>query len=363
MSQAEKNSNIKNSDLETKNKKRPANSPLSEGVADCTGIYRTDNDNSLKGTFNIGYSNGQCTFKRKKKRVIRNTVSSSLSDYPDMSFTHQNPFPVQSTSPTHYGFPMPPMLSMTTPPWATEILDEVKQLKSKLKTMENIEKTVNMINSKVGNLESKFKTLEIRVSDTEKACEYQSNAYEANMVEMKSTKDELKNLKRKCDSLESSSKYLVGEKEKIESKLDEMESRSMRVNLLFYGVTEEEHENCTSRVKNVCKDILGMPEADTYLIERAQRIGKKGSKPRPILVSYHYFAEREAVRLKSYDKSGELRAAGVGIGIQLPKAIRDARKPLYDVMENAKKAGKTVRFVGKNLFINGKLYKPEGMEH
>jgi hypothetical protein len=106
-----------------------------------------------------------------------------------------------------------------------------------------------------------------------------------------------------------------------------------------------------------------MSEADTYLIERAQRIGEKGSKSRPILVSYHYFAEREAVRLKSYDKSGELKAAGVGIRIQLPKAIRDARKPLYDVMDNAKKAGKTVRFVGKNLFINGKLYKPEGMEH
>jgi hypothetical protein len=76
----------------------------------------------------------------------KNVISKNSSDNPDMSFTHQNLFPVLSTSPTHYGFLMSPMLSITTLQCATEILDEVEQLKSSLKTMENIEKAVNMIN-------------------------------------------------------------------------------------------------------------------------------------------------------------------------------------------------------------------------
>lgn len=81
-----------------------------------------------------------------------------------------------------------------------------------------------------------------------------------------------------------------------------------------------------------------MPEADTHLFESVKRVSpKRGSKPRPILATYHYFSEREAVRLQSYDKSEELKAAGYGIGIQLPESIRDARKPLYEPMKEAKK--------------------------
>ncbi|XP_045160700.1 uncharacterized protein LOC123525618 [Mercenaria mercenaria] len=172
-----------------------------------------------------------------------------------------------------------------------------------------------------------------------------------------------KHYEKKCDSLEPSSKHLEHEKEKLESKLDDMESRSMKVNLLFYGIPEQEFEECTARVKSVCKDTLQMPEAETYLIEHSQRVGRKGAKPRPILVTYHYFSEREKVRLKSYEKSDELKTAVYGTGIQLPKAIREARKSLYVTMDTARKAGKNVRLAGKNLYIDGKLHKPEGTEN
>jgi hypothetical protein len=42
----------------------------------------------------------------------------------------------------------------------------------------------------------------------------------------------------------------------------------------------------------------------------------------------------------------------------LPKAIREARKSLYGPMNDAKIAGKPVKFVGKQLFIDGQLYRP-----
>jgi hypothetical protein len=46
------------------------------------------------------------------------------------------------------------------------------------------------------------------------------------------------------------------------------------------------------------------------------------------------------------------------VGIHLPRAIRDARKPLYPAMESAKKERKQVRFVGRNLYINNVLHIP-----
>ena len=52
-----------------------------------------------------------------------------------------------------------------------------------------------------------------------------------------------------------------------------------------------------------------------------------------------------------------MKAANQGVGAQIPKEIRDARKPLYPAMKQAKDAGKNVRFVGKKLLIDGAEYK------
>lgn len=362
-------------DENSKNKKRPANSPLSDSVDSIaeSSASVTRARRAVTGSFNIGLVDGlsndqplnQSIRRRKKYKAVDKTTESfdetrSPSLFTAMPVNQQSPFSMsqptfmQGGSPSHFGFPLQP----PTPPWAMQILEDIQELKLKLKSIENIEKTVNTINSKVSNLETKYKSLETRVTDTEKACQYQSNFQETAKQEIKSTHDELKTLKKKCDSLDSKSKVLEKEKDELESKLDDIESKSLRTNLLFYGIAEQDTENCINSVKDVCKSILDMPDASQHLIERANRIGRKsGGKPRPILATYHYYAEREAVRLKSYDKADDLKKAGFGVGIHLTKSIRDARKPLYEPMRQAKQEGKRVKFVGKKLYINDTLYR------
>jgi hypothetical protein len=75
------------------------------------------------------------------------------------------------------------------------------------------------------------------------------------------------------------------------------------------------------------------------------------------VVKFHYPAEREIVRQSSFDRADTLRAAKKGVGAQLPRSVREARKPLYPVMKKAKNEHKTVKFVGKKLFINGEEYQ------
>jgi hypothetical protein len=53
------------------------------------------------------------------------------------------------------------------------------------------------------------------------------------------------------------------------------------------------------------------------------------------------------VRAASFDLAGDLKKAERGIGIQLPESVREARKQLHPIMENAKKDGKTVNFIGE----------------
>lgn len=74
------------------------------------------------------------------------------------------------------------------------------------------------------------------------------------------------------------------------------------------------------------------------------------------MVEFHYFTDREIIRKAPFGFADELKAANLGIGAQIPKQIRDARKQLYPAMKQAKEDGKTVKFVGKKMYIDGREY-------
>jgi len=166
----------------------------------------------------------------------------------------------------------------------------------------------------VTNLETKYRALEKRVVDTEKSSEFHARSFDENNKHIKTTQDQLKHLIKQCDSLVTKSNMLREEKETMETKLDELECQSLRENLLFYGLPENDIKNCVSTIKELCTKVLKITSAKDHLIEKAHRIGRKShGKPRPILASYHYIAERD-VRLKSYDKADDLKTAGYGVG-------------------------------------------------
>lgn len=97
------------------------------------------------------------------------------------------------------------------------------------------------------------------------------------------------------------------------------------------------------------------------LFDRAHRVGARpGPKPRPIVVKFHYYHERELVRKRSFDYSETLKSGNMGIGAQLPKETREARKQYYPAMKKAKSEGKKVKFVGSKLYIEGVEYVQAG---
>ena len=76
------------------------------------------------------------------------------------------------------------------------------------------------------------------------------------------------------------------------------------------------------------------------------------------MAKFHYHQQREAVRQKSYDFSEDLKNANLGVGMQWPQQIREARKTLYPIMQREKNNGKTVKLVRDKLFVNGVEYVP-----
>ena len=101
--------------------------------------------------------------------------------------------------------------------------------------------------------------------------------------------------------------------------------------------------------------MLHFHNASNILFDRVHRVGQKSAKTRPIVAKFHYFTDSEKVRKTSFDYTNELKAANLGIGAQIPKEIRDARKPLYPAMKKLTME-KNVKFVEKKLFINDAEY-------
>ena len=146
----------------------------------------------------------------------------------------------------------------------------------------------------------------------------------------------------------------------------------MRENLIFYGIREAgnvhaqsgvapvdpQAENCDIAVKEFIEKNLKM-DTSNLLFDRAHRLGNRiSSKPRPIIVKFHYFHDREKVRSTAYNLRNELKNANLGVGVQLPKEWCEARKKLYPVMQAEKRQGHSVKFVGEKLYVNGHPYKP-----
>ena len=77
-----------------------------------------------------------------------------------------------------------------------------------------------------------------------------------------------------------------------------------------------------------------MDRAYQLKFDRVHRVGpKSAAKVCPIVAKFHYYDQREQVRKLSFDSSEALKTAKQGVGAQLPKEVRDARKPLYPIMK------------------------------
>ena len=117
------------------------------------------------------------------------------------------------------------------------------------------------------------------------------------------------------------------------------------------------HDSSDAGMKPI-NDKLSITDDITF--DRVHRVGPASAKkPRPIVAKFHYHKQREQIRQKGYAERDTLKLLDLGVGVQLPKEIRETRKLLYPVMKREEKRGKTVRLVSDRLYINNVLYNPD----
>ena len=141
----------------------------------------------------------------------------------------------------------------------------------------------------------------------------------------------------------------------------DLEARSRRNNLIFWGHVEMSDENCFFAVREFIKRHLDL-DADKMYIARAHRLGPRKighmAPRRPIIANFRDYCDTDIIMSRAY----MLKNTPFSIGYDLPKEIKDARKRLWDEVKRIRQTSPRVKFqivYPAKLLIEGRVVRDE----
>ena len=272
------------------------------------------------------------------------------------------------------------------PPWAANMCKQLQNIQLQLETQDKrwhfVEGQLQSQNARMTNIETQITNLS---NLGQKVTQNTNN--------VQSVKAELNNMKTKFDNYEDSVNYyndicdtiiskntdidarikdlsdklssVEDKQERNDEQLLDIQWRSMRENLIFAGIPEPqlavgERKNCEALIKDFIKEQMRIDRE--IQIDRVHRLGRYRRDqpfPRPIVVKFTFFKDKEIVR-QAAPKT--LIGTRYRVNEHFPAEIENRRKLLYPVVKSARQTeSNRVKLVRDKLFINGEQYIPDSL--
>lgn len=173
----------------------------------------------------------------------------------------------------------------------------------------------------------------------------------------KGLSEKLEKQEQKITKLEEENMRLRESLKQLEGKQDDLENRSRRNNLIFYGVPENQNtpetwDDCGRKILDIIVNDIKLEGITDRDVERAHRLGGQFGK-RPIIVKFMHFRVKEKILLARRN----LKGTNIFINEDFSTKIRQEREILTAEMKNAREKGDTATVTFNKLKINGKIYK------
>lgn len=165
-----------------------------------------------------------------------------------------------------------------------------------------------------------------------------------------------KELHTSIQSLSDQMQRITAENKLLKETVLDLQTRSMRDNLIFSGLPETNNENPETVVKEFMKTQLKIPPETLRNItfHRVHRFGKStNASHRPIVAKFEHFQDKLLVK----SKGKELKGTKFGLNEQFPKEINERRKVLYPIMKEHRIKNIRTSLVVDKLYINGQLFR------
>ncbi|KAK3091039.1 hypothetical protein FSP39_016696 [Pinctada imbricata] len=308
-------------------------------IAQISGIFR-EVDQVLNGE----YATPNTKNTEKEQSEIAETMSEITTSTPTNKVTFS--IPGQNDEPVRYLIERSDKLSEKLDFVIAKLnkLDMIEQRLDRFEGSMECDKSLQFMSDKVDDFNSQIKKLKEECSgiqDKLKGLE-KIDSLERERIRHEST---IENLLKSVSNLKHENKAL-GET------VTDLKWRSMKNNLLFFGIPGETHtENAEEKLRYFLSRELGITEKIEF--GNVHRFGRfKRDQDRPIVARFLYHQERAMI----LDSAYKLKGSRFSIREQFPLEMEEKRKELYPIARRFRESGNRVKIVRDKLFVNGRLY-------
>ena len=163
--------------------------------------------------------------------------------------------------------------------------------------------------------------------------------------------EQIGDLQRENELLREVNGEMMERVKMMERQMDDLENRSRRNNLVFYGMNKlqgETNADLEFRLKELCTDKLEF--SDDVEFDRVHRTSAKPNAP--VIARCTFYRDKISI-LKEKKK---LKGTNIFVGEDYSRGVREIRKILSKLMKEKKAAGQSVSMVYDHLVMNGKKY-------
>ena len=237
------------------------------------------------------------------------------------------------------------------------LIQRLDNIDTKLTQLEGIQLSVNKITGRLDQMDLRIQNVECKMKGIEESREFDSTSVD----EIKQKHIELDSFKAKISEFEHNQNKIS---QAIQRDITDIKGRSMRDNLLFFGIPEvrekdkrENGSDCVDKVLDIIETHMKIEGAKQDIkLHRAHRIGKYNpQKTRPVVAKFAFYPDRERVRL-----SANTLERAYGVSQQFPPEVMETLKRLIPIMLEARQQEKEAYISVDKLYINGKLYREPG---
>lgn len=141
----------------------------------------------------------------------------------------------------------------------------------------------------------------------------------------------------------------------LENRNVDLENRSRRQNLVFYGVDDTNNKETWNEsenlIKSICKDKLGV---DLKTVQRAHRVGRYNENfKRPIIVNFASYKEKQDI----LSNAKKFKGSNYSVDQDYSPKTREIRKKLWEYAKTKKAdSGNRVKLNFDKLIVNDKVF-------
>jgi DNA repair exonuclease SbcCD ATPase subunit len=169
--------------------------------------------------------------------------------------------------------------------------------------------------------------------------------------EVQTWKEKVESLEKENENLRESNQVLLDRVSRVEKHADDLEGRSRRSNVLFYGLDRlenETQEELEGSVRDLITDQLEL--AENIEFDRVHRVS--GKRNAPVIAKCTFYKDK----VKLMKAKQKLKGTDIFIGEDFSRGVRECRKKLAKFSKEMKDNGQSVKMVFDHLVVDGKKF-------